>query len=533
MNASPLSTPVSSTVAPTVSTTIPANHNAQPLRLELLVSDPEVAHELAQRREGRERDDYASSALRLGVLALRQAIGALDAQTLQREGDRLLASVRELLVERTGHVTDGVTQLMTNYFDPKSGSLPQRLERLTRRDGELETLLARHLDGERSVLAQTLALHMGTQSPLFKMLSPDQSDGLVATLARTIDRALKAQGDEVLRQFSLDRPDSALRRLLEHVACENGKLRKELADDVQAVTREFSLDHEDSALRRLSTAIDGACKAVQTSLTLDDQSSPLARLRREMREVLDGIATSSAQFQSEVRATLESFRARREEAARSTRHGMTFESAVGEVLRREAQRLGDTCDAVGTTKGQIDRKTGDYVLTLGAESAAPDARIVCEAKAKKGYSEREALEEIARARKNRDAQVGLVVMDRASAPEGVETLRRVGDDVLVVWDADDIASDVALRLAVSVARALCVRERVAASAAEASLEQLDESIETVANQIRVIDEIIHSARLIKRRGEKVAASAEKLRETLEREVSALQDHMKGLRKEKA
>jgi hypothetical protein len=127
----------------------------------------------------------------------------------------------------------------------------------------------------------------------------------------------------------------------------------------------------------------------------------------------------------------------------------------------------------------------------------------------------------------------LVVMARASAPEGVETLRRVGDDVLVVWDADDVASDGSLRLAVSVARALCVRERVAASAAEASLEQLDESIETVANQIRVIDEIIHSARLIKRRGEKVAASAERLRETLEREVGALQENMKALRKEDA
>ncbi len=194
---------------------VPANHNAQPIHLELDVTDPEVAHELVQRTEGRERDEYARGALRLGVLALRQASGALDAQTIQREGERLLGSVRELLVERTGHVTDGVTKLLGNYFDPESGSLPQRLERLTKRDGELETMLAKHLDGERSVLAQTLAQHVGTQSPLFKLLSPEQSDGLVSTLARTIDRALKAQSEQVLGQFSLDRPDSALKRLLE------------------------------------------------------------------------------------------------------------------------------------------------------------------------------------------------------------------------------------------------------------------------------------------------------------------------------
>jgi hypothetical protein len=512
-------------------TAVPANENAAPMRLELFIVDPDVAHELGQRPEGREREQFAGQALRLGVLALRQASGALDAQTIQREGDRLLGQVRELLTDRTGSMTEGVTKLLSLYFDPKSGSLPQRLERLTQRDGELETLLTKHLDGERSVLAQTLALHVGKQSPLFKLLSPEQSDGLVSSLARTIDRALAGQTEAVLGQFSLDRPDSALRRLLEEVATENGKLRKEFANDVQAITREFSLDHEDSALRRLSTAIDKTCKAVQTSLTLDDKESPLYRLRREMHDVLEGLAKSNAQFQSEVRASLEAMKARREEAARSTRHGVTFESCVGDFLLSEAKRLGDLYEAVGATKGQIDRKTGDHVLELGSESGAPGARIVCEAKARKGYTERDALEEIARARKNRDAKVGLLVMERGSAPAGIEVLRRIGDDVLVVWDPEDVTSELALRLAVSVARALCVRDIVASDANAASLEQIDESIESLANQVRVLDDIIHSGRLVKRRGEKIVSSAERLRETLEREVGVLQDNVKALRKE--
>ena len=100
-----------------------------------------------------------------------------------------------------------------------------------------------------------------------------------------------------------------------------------------------------------------------------------------------------------------------------------------------------------------------------------------------------------------------------------------------MWDADDVASDHVLRSAVSLARAWCVRELVAESAAEASLEQLDESIESIANQIRVLDEIVHSGRLIKRRGEKVVSSGEKLREILEREVGSLQDNVRALRKE--
>jgi len=268
---------------------------------------------------------------------------------------------------------------------------------------------------------------------------------------------------------------------------------------------------------------------VQTSLTLDQPTSPLSLLKNELRGVLDTLATSNTQFQTEVRATLESFKARKEEAARSTRHGMTFEASVGDFLAIEARRVGDVLEAVGTTKGQIDRKTGDHVITLGPESAAAGARIVCEAKAQKGYSERDALEEIDRARKNRDAQVGVVVMDRASAPENVEALRRVGCDVLVAWDPEDVASDMNLRLAVSVARMLCVRDRVAESREEASLEGMDQSIEAIANQVRVIDEIIHSARLIKRRGESVAMSAERLREVVEKEIAALQEQVKALR----
>jgi hypothetical protein len=485
---------------------VPANDSVLPVHVDVVITDPEAAHELALRPEGRERDEYACQALRLGVLAFRQASGALDAQTVQREGERMLHAARTLFVERTGHVTEGVGKVLSTYFDPASGSLPQRIERLVKRDGELESMLTKHLDGDRSVLAQTLAQHVGKQSPLFKLLSPEQSDGLVASLARTIESALRAQSEEVLSQFKLDRPDSALNKLLKQLAGENGKL---------------------------SVAIDAACKAVHTSLTLDDQKSPLFLLRRELRDVLDGLAKSNADFQSEVRASLAAMTARRQEAARSTQHGNTFESAVGEMMQREAQRVGDVYEAVGTVKGQIDRKTGDHVLTLGPESGAPGARVVCEAKARKGYSESDALEEVARARKNRDAQVGLVVMERATAPDGIETLRRIGNDVLVVWDADDVASDVALRLAVSVARALCVREAVASNVAEASLEQIDESIESLANQVRVLDEIIHSGRLIKRRGEKVVTSAERLRETLEREVAVLQDNVKALRCEQA
>jgi hypothetical protein len=49
------------------------------LLVELVVTDPEIITELWSKREGRERDEYALGALRLGMLALRQLRGQIDA----------------------------------------------------------------------------------------------------------------------------------------------------------------------------------------------------------------------------------------------------------------------------------------------------------------------------------------------------------------------------------------------------------------------------------------------------------------------
>jgi hypothetical protein len=51
--------------------------------------------------------------------------------------------------------------------------------------------------------------------------------------------------------------------------------------------------------------------------------------------------TSGAATRGDVRSTLETFKTRREEAARSALHGIAFEDQLGEVLAHQAQRVGD------------------------------------------------------------------------------------------------------------------------------------------------------------------------------------------------
>ncbi len=495
------------------------------LKISLTISNPEVLHELEKRDDGAARDAFATQALRLGVLALRQASGALDADMIRREGEQLLSSVGAVLQERTSELSGALAKTMLQYLDPSSGALPQRIEQLTKPNGDLETLLGKHLRGDQSVIAQTLAEHIGEQSPIFKLLSPKQSDGLLATLADTLKRALDGQRDEVLKQFSLDRKESALSRLVAEVATSNGKLRGELSEDVGKIVNEFSLDREGSALQRLSSMLAKTNEAVQTSLTLDDETSPLARLKREILDVLGQHNVANVTFQTEVRSTLETFKTRREEAARSTLHGNTFEDKVGEILEHQAKRIGDVCEHVGDTPGRLQRKFGDYVLELGPESAAPGARIVYEAKAKRRYTMKSALAEIAEARKNRDAKIGVFVFDWASAPEKMDPLHRIGSDLFVVWDADDGATDTLFEAAFLVARTLAHRACEADSKSEADFRALGELIEGIAVHAASLEAIEKAARSVKKNGELILSSSEGLREALVRQVAALREHV--------
>src|SRR2546430_12106438 len=77
--------------------------------LSLIVRDPETVLELWRRVEGEPRDGFALSALRLGVLALRQAVGAVDTATVRQEGERLVSSVRELLTERSNQMMERIS----------------------------------------------------------------------------------------------------------------------------------------------------------------------------------------------------------------------------------------------------------------------------------------------------------------------------------------------------------------------------------------------------------------------------------------
>ncbi len=280
----------------------------------------------------------------------------------------------------------------------------------------------------------------------------------------------------------------------------------------------------------MQRTLDTTSQAIHTNLTLDDEQSSLARLKRELMAILEKNTQTNALFQEEVKVALAQMKARREEAALSTRHGLQFEDALCEFLERSAQQQNDVARRTGNNTGLIKNcKIGDCVLELGPDSAAAGAKIVVEAKEKAGCTLADARAEIEQARKNRDAAIGLFVFSRQYAPPGMEEVVRYGNDVFVVWDAEDPGSDLHLKIGLTLTRALSVRSTRQTEAQAAEFATITEAILEVEKQSKFLGEVSTSAETIKSSSDKILERVRKTRASLERQVETLQDKIADLR----
>jgi hypothetical protein len=493
------------------------------LDLHLKVADPEVISELEKHHAGPDREHYGLAALRLGTLALRQARGELDAAAIRDAGQQIFSNLESLFRERGREITGTVTGALRQYFDPASGELPRRLESLLRHDGDLERFLRQQVGPENSILTKTL-------EPLLHLLDPNAAQGFRVQIESTMKQIAEGQREQVLRQFSLDNDDSAISRLLRKVTENNGNLTKDVRGLVDDLAKEFSLDKPNSALRRLMKTVEDSQSLIGKSLTLDDENSALSRLKRELQITIDRLAKDNADFQKEVRDALTRLQTQRETAAKSTLQGHTFEEKFGELLNVEAGRLNDVYESTGNTTGTIAHcKVGDFVTTLGPDSAAPGARIAWEAKSDKSYDLARALRELDQARKNRQAQVGIFVFSKDAAPAGLEPLARYGNDLVIVWDPEDASTDIFVRAAYTVARALVIRESHESAECGAALKAIESATRVIETQIKHVADVKTWADTIRNNGEKIADRAGKMQDALRAQVDELDRQLGALK----
>lgn len=504
--------------------------SSEPLYLHLSITDPEVVAALADAGEGRDRQEFAQTALRIGILSLKAARGTIDGGTIRHEGERLLLTLEERLSSHRQVLDEALGGTLRAYFDPASGSFTERVQRLVRHDGELSSLVAGQVEAARSSFDALFAQHLGKDSELRRLLSPEEGNELLAAMRGQVNVALEMQSKAITGEFTLDRPDSALSRLVRELKDRHGDLERSLGDKVTSVVNEFSLDNKDSALSRLVGRVESAQRQISAQFSLDNPESGLTRIVQRIEQFEHAQTDRANQFETKVTALLEKLVTRRDEARRSTTHGNEFEVLVGEQLQANCLGTDDILESVGETTGQIPRcKVGDFVVTLGPDSAAPGAAIVVEAKASGVYTLKSTLEEADQARRNRAASVCLFVHSARTAPVGLADLHRWGQDIVVVWDEDQAGTDIRLKAAYMVARALAVRAGQHDEQEEASFAEMDSAIEAIRKQIVGFEEIQTSARTVVNGGEKILKRADLMSQEVERKLLILQEHAARLR----
>ena len=201
-------------------------------------------------------------------------------------------------------------------------------------------------------------------------------------------------------------------------------------------------------------------------------------------------------------------------------------------MEKEAQKSGDIASRTGATTGLIKNcKVGDVVVELGPDCAAAGVKFVIEAKEDASYTLAKARTEIETARKNRGARVGLFLFSAQTAPVGIDTLARHGDDVFLVWDADKIESDVTLRAGLSLAKALCVRQQKDQKDEEGKWEDIDAAILAVEKEATRLASMKKWTETIQSHSGSILEEVRKMADNLEKQVAVLRENVETLRKE--
>lgn len=505
-----------------IQTRAPLASASEPAIVTFAVNDPEVLLALAEYPEGHQRTNFLVTALKVGVLSLKAARGTLDSDTVRREGDRLMEQLGERLNSWRGTFEERVSGSLSHYFDPGQGIFVERVNRLTKADGELVTVMQQQVKDAQQGLATVFNQFIGENSLLLKALDPSGDNQLVTNLQRTLDAVVQTQNTSILGQFSLDNKDGALVRFLGELTSKHGDLNLALSRDMQSVVAEFSLDKPDSALRRLVGRVEAAQRSLTSELSLDNDNSAIKRMYVMLQEHQRATLEQNVRLQETLSAAVQALQARREEAAKSTRHGLEFEAALGEHLRGLVTAGGDIVQDTGATTGVIPScKVGDHVITIGPEKLASGARIVVEAKESASYDLNKTLQEADLARRNRDAAVCVFVHSTKTAQDSIPAFQRYGHDLVVRWDAEDAAGDVWLKAAIMVAGALSVKAASHSKQDAASFAKIDGAIERIRKAVEGFEEINTAAVSTQRASEKILKRAKIMEDSLVAQVEGI------------
>lgn len=471
-----------------------------------------------------QRTGLVTDAWTIGLRALMNAYKQAEESRLQDIGKALKEDLDKQLAVCIDRQQANLVQVLARYFDPRDGQVVARLEGFLRDDGALARTMDRFLSPEGGQLAQTLARQLGENSPLLKRLSPTDSEGVLFLLETKLREALLENQAEVARALDPVAEDGAVARFLRALRQELEKADTDRNKQLALATKALDANDESSLLSRLMRETAAAKNAFVTAMNPELPTSPMAMLKNTLSTLLKQhvktqeesmtlLLERQAKFEQEVRDSLVRLEERKRGDVRSTRGGFLFEEAVLRFVQRAVQGAPVTVDTTANTVGaKPGCRVGDQVVRFTTESIYVGGALVVEAKHDSSYTVTRALQELDVARGNRTAGAGLFVMAKSHAPAGFPGIATYGNDILVVWDEEDQATDPYLHAAVLLGLALAARQRRPEDAGD---------IEALADIEHRIQKEVERLQKMRKLAESIRDDADKLTEEVRKGDNAL------------
>jgi hypothetical protein len=443
-----------------------------------------------------QRATLVNDAWTIGLRALSNAHAQAQEARLQDVGNTIIKDVDKQLQAYVETQQKVIASVLAKYFDPTDGQLSQRLTAFVGDQGVLARLLERYLSPQNSVLVQTLAKQVGDDSPLFKKLSPTESDGLVKVLETQLRAVMDEGHEELVRALDPLEEDGAVSRFLRSLRDELKGADEDRAKQLATALAALNANDEDSLINRLVHETNRARQAVLNAVNPDAPESPMGIMKVTLTKLLKEHAITHTdllreqqarqeQFEKEVREALTRIVTKRERDQKSPQGGFDFEDAVIEFVAAATRGAPCVFEATGNSAGTVGRcKKGDAVLRFTSDSAFSGSGVVFEAKRDAACSPQKALEELDTARRNRGAVAGVFVMARSHAGDLFPKFARYGSNVLVTWDETDPETNPYLHAAVLLGMALVTRGQTVGDAGDiAALQDIESSIEGEATRL--------------------------------------------------
>lgn len=184
---------------------------------------------------------------------------------------------------------------------------------------------------------------------------------------------------------------------------------------------------------------------------------------------------------------------------KSNLSGWKYEELVENKIREYTKITGDWVENCGSTPGILRRKNGDLLLTINTEQEQiyKDLKIVFECKKRKetesAFSINEMRNSLQIARKNREAQAGIFVVDSMNLLPGQESFINLGpSDWAVAYDEN--VGDIFLSFCYRIARESILVVK-GSNVDTINTEEIQQYIQQVQNKLANLSQVYSSLQL--------------------------------------